>query len=55
MPTFPLNYLFRPTVPPNTRIAIFHGNPKLQEAIDGSKLSARRYSRPALWVKERWR
>lgn len=38
-----------------TRIAIFHGSPKLQEAIDGSKLSARRYSRPAPWVKERWK
>ncbi len=55
LPTVPLNYLLTPKPPPGVRIAIFHGNPKLQEAVEGSSLWARRYSRPAPWVGENWR
>ncbi|MBK1880592.1 hypothetical protein [Pelagicoccus mobilis] len=55
MPKFPLNYFIKPTCPPGTRIAIFHGNPKLQEALEGTSLTVRRYCRPAKWVEENWR
>lgn len=55
LPKFPTNYFCTPVIPKNCKIAIFHGNPKLQDAIDGTKLSARRFSKPAPWVSEYWR
>lgn len=55
-PTFPLNWLVPPRLPPAARVVCFHGHPKMPEALAGyTSLSApNRTCRPCAWLAEHW-
>ena len=54
VPLFPLNFWKAPTCPTDTRIVVFHGRPKPEEASEGT---GNKWYRPALaapWIGEAW-
>lgn len=61
MPTWPLNFLVVPPLPPVTKVVAFTGNPNPHEARDGiwpvnaawKKLY--KHVRPTPWIAEHWR
>ena len=53
LPTFPLNFLRTPAIPPGARIIVFHGKPNPPDAISGQS-GLRRYVKPTPWVAQHW-
>lgn len=54
VPGFPMNYFKSPTCPADTRIVVFHGRPKPEEAIEGAGNKWYRYARAAPWIGRAW-
>ncbi len=54
IPPPPLNFLFRPQLPADTRVLCFHGRPSLEEAIVGYHGKWRHWTRPAPWLADYW-
>ena len=53
---WPLRYFLTPTLPAGCKIAVFHGDPKPEDAIEGGFHGGwRKYTRPAPWVAKHWR
>lgn len=50
----PTNWLREPRLPEETRVACFHGRPKMPEAVEGYRGSLLRRSRPCNWLREHW-
>lgn len=50
MHVFPLSLFLTPSKPVGTRILVFHGFPKPEEALRGSKSVGLRYTRPTPWL-----
>lgn len=56
VPPYPLNLFKAPTLPPGTRILVFHGRPDPDQAIVGFRARhATRHSLPAPWVEKYWK
>ena len=55
IPKGPLRYFKSPKKPNGTKIVVFHGTPKPDQAIAGYSGSLRRYTRPAPWIGDYWR
>ena len=54
-PSFPLNLVFSPSVPPGAKIIAFHGLPKLDDARDGYLTRyPHKICRPSPWIDEHW-
>ena len=54
MRTPPLNLVLQPRLPAATRVMCFHGNPKMEEAVDGFDGGLLRRTRPCAWVRKYW-
>lgn len=55
VPAFPLNLVRRPSLPPGTRILVFHGRPDPDEALAGYRPPRlHRRTRPAPWIGDWW-
>lgn len=56
IPTFPLNLLKMPQIPPGTRILVFHGFPDPDQALDGYRPKGRphRHCLPTPWITDYW-
>lgn len=54
IPPFPLNYFISPRCPDDTRIVVFHGRPKPEEAIEGSGNKWYRFAKAAPWIGDAW-
>ena len=54
MRPFPLNHLLVPRQPPEARVVCFHGNPKIEEAIEGFRSGPLRSTLPCDWLKSHW-
>ena len=54
VPAFPLNYWKAPTCPADTRIIVFHGRPKPEEAAQGTGNKWYRFARAAPWIGNAW-
>ncbi|MBP5985585.1 MAG: hypothetical protein KA538_00200 [Azonexus sp.] len=50
----PLNFLLEPHLPATARVMCFHGNPKMEEAVEGFKAGFSRHTRPCTWLREQW-
>lgn len=50
----PLNFLLEPRLPAKTRVMCFHGNPKMEEAVEGFAGGFMRHTRPCHWLREHW-
>jgi len=50
----PLNYFLEPKLPSSTRVMCFHGNPKMEEAVEGFDGSFTRHTRPCSWLQQLW-
>ena len=50
----PLNFLLEPALPQTTRVMCFHGNPKMEEAVEGFDGGFLKHTRPCSWLRERW-
>lgn len=50
----PLNFLLEPKLPDATRVMCFHGNPKMEEAVEGFAGGFMRHTRPCRWLHEQW-
>jgi len=46
--------LLEPKLPPQTRVMCFHGNPKMEEAVEGFDGGFTRHTKPCSWLKEHW-
>ena len=56
MQPFPLAFFRAPKTPAGTRLLIFHGFPKPEEAIVGTcRKFGLRYAKPSPWLAEHWR
>lgn len=53
-PPRPLNLFLPPRQPPDAKVICFHGNPKMEEAVDGYHGGLFHSTRPAPWLKEAW-
>ena len=55
LPFPPLNYVLPPRIPDNCRILVFHGTPKMEQALEGYRSwKWNRTTRPATWLKDYW-
>ena len=55
VPSFPLNLLTTPRIPPGTRILVFHGLPDPDQALGGYRPARlHRRTRPAPWITDYW-
>ena len=55
VPVFPLNLTRMPSLPPGTRILVFHGRPDPDEALTGYRpRDLHRCTRPAPWIADYW-
>ena len=54
VPSFPLNYLFRPKIPYGAKIILFHGLPEPSEAAEGISGKWYRYIKKSPWINEHW-
>ncbi|MEP7281973.1 MAG: glycosyltransferase [Rubrivivax sp.] len=54
IPRWPSNYWRAPTVPPGTRIVIFHGEVNPPDALAGRRNRRWRHMLPAAWVAQHW-
>ncbi len=54
IPRWPTNYWRTPTVPPGTRIMVFHGEVNPPDALAGRRNRRWRHLRPATWIAEHW-
>ena len=53
---FPLNWFMEPKLPDDTKILIFHGNPKPEDAINGyTGKFGFRHVRPTGWITKYWK
>lgn len=50
----PLNFLLEPRLPPTARVMCFHGNPKMEEAVEGYDGGLLRHTRPCSWMRDMW-
>jgi len=55
IPPWPVNYWRAPTLPPEARIMIFHGECNPPDALAGQRNRRLRFIQPAHWVAEHWR
>lgn len=51
----PLSYWTTPRLPPGSRIVVFHGVPKPEQAIEGHPGKWYRRVRPTSWIAQHWR
>ena len=52
---FPFNLMRTPSLPPSTRILVFHGRPDPDEALTGFRArKLHRRTRPAPWIADYW-
>ena len=51
---FPLNFLFAPKIPINSKIILFHGNPEPFDAIHGRSRSWYRFIKKTPWIEKFW-
>ena len=55
VPSFPLNLIGTPRIPPGTRILVFHGLPDPDQALGGYRPARlHRRTRPAPWIADYW-
>ena len=54
VPQFPLNFLFSPKIPVNSKIILFHGNPEPLDAIHGRSKSWYRFIKKTPWIAKFW-
>ena len=55
VPAFPFNLVRMPSLPPGTRILVFHGRPDPGEALTGYRpRKLHRRTRPAPWIADWW-
>ena len=54
IPKFPLNFLFAPKVPKNSKIILFHGKPEPIDAIQGRTGKWFRYIKRTSWINDYW-
>ena len=54
VPQFPLNFLFSPKIPVNSKIILFHGNPEPFDAIHGRSRSWYRFIKKTPWIEKFW-
>ncbi len=54
MPFPPFNYLLPPRVLRDSRVMVFHGDPKMEEAMAGYRRKWYRAAKPAGWLKDFW-
>jgi hypothetical protein len=54
LPKWPMNYWCDPVMPAEARILIFHGTINPPDALAGTPLRLRRFSRPAAWIEPYW-
>jgi hypothetical protein len=54
IPKFPMSLWERPQHPADTRIVIFHGHPKPEEAMEGAGNKWYRPARAAPWIAKAW-
>lgn len=50
----PLNFLLEPALSATTRVMCFHGNPKMEEAVEGFAGGFLRHTKPCSWLREQW-
>jgi hypothetical protein len=50
----PLNFLLEPKLPPKARVMCFHGNPKMEEAVEGFEGGFFRHTQPCSWLRKQW-
>ena len=50
----PLNFLLEPKLPEAARVMCFHGNPKMEEAVEGFAGGFMRHTQPCSWLREQW-
>jgi hypothetical protein len=53
-PPRPLNLFLPPRCPPEAKVVCFHGEPKMEDAVDGYRAGLFHTSRPAAWLREAW-
>jgi hypothetical protein len=53
-PPRPLNLIRTPRCPPGAKVICFHGNPKMEQAVDGYRGGPLQATRPAPWLKSAW-
>ena len=54
MPKGPMGLIKAPAAPAGTKIVVFHGHPKPDEAIRGESRKATRPMKPAPWIADFW-
>jgi hypothetical protein len=54
LPKVPLRFFREPTPPQGTKIVIFHGDPKPDEAARGLRAKGRAPYKPATWINDFW-
>jgi hypothetical protein len=50
-----MGYFKAPAAPAATKIVVFHGHPKPDEAIRGESRKATRPMQPAPWISDFWK
>jgi hypothetical protein len=53
-PPRPLNLVLEPRLPSDARVVCFHGNPKMDEAMEGYRADPLHSTRPCRWLREAW-
>ncbi len=54
IPTWPMNYWQAPSIPPASKILVFHGEVNPPDALVGRRNRALRVMRPAPWIADHW-
>lgn len=55
LPKFPRNLWQAPTIPPGSRIIVFHGRPNPDEALVAKRKNLFKQIHPARWIADYWR
>lgn len=50
----PLNFVLEPRLPQTARVMCFHGNPKMEEAVEGFAGGFIKHTQPCSWLRELW-
>ncbi len=53
-PMRPLNLLLEPRLPRGAKVICFHGNPKMEQAVEGYRADPLHSTRPCHWLRDAW-
>ena len=54
LPSFPLNLIRTPRLPRDCSVMCFHGDPKMEDVLQGTSKSLRHFSKRCLWLETMW-